>query len=207
MKKVINNIYETKKMRVELLDNAVLKTFKQKPKDRSNTRYQREKKALHLLKGETYFPKLLDFDDEKQMLKMSRLQGEQAQKLSIEQIEILRKMVDKMLNLGVARHAIPLRDLIAKDENELGMVDFERITFRNFALSPVWLIAKQISKYHLYRLIYEHQPSMLKTQEKILFFAVNGIRALLQPLKPLRQKLKSSFKNSSKALCDILDKA
>ncbi len=71
-------------------------------------------------------------DDKKLTITMSRLKGEQLNTLSVQQIPILKELIAKMLHSGVARHALPIRDLIAPDEQSLSMVDFERVTFRTF---------------------------------------------------------------------------
>ncbi|PIE61232.1 MAG: hypothetical protein CSA29_04315 [Desulfobacterales bacterium] len=198
MKKMINNIYETNKMKVEVdVDEGVVyKTFKKKNQASSYTMYHREKKALILLSDSTYFPNLLDFDDNKQTIKMSQLVGSHIETFSIHQIKILRDMVEKMLQAGVARHALPIRDFVAPphDKYSLGMVDFERVTFRIFALSPFWLIAKKVTYYHLYRLIYQYHPHLLSKTEKDFYLIFENIRSVLQKLKPLRKKLKSIFK-------------
>ncbi len=206
MEKVADRIYETNKMKVELYENYVYKIFKKKQNSRHSTRYYREKKALKLLSQYSYFPILLDFDDDKHILKISRLKGKQIQTLSIHQVNLLRDMVEKMLQTGVARHALPIRDFVAPDEHNLGMVDFERITFRNFSLSPFWLIAKKVTYYHLCRQIYQHQPQLLSESEKKYYLKVEQIRSLLQKLKPLRKKFKSLFKQNSATVSNIFER-
>ncbi len=207
MRKVINNIYETDKMKVEIDEYVVYKTFK-KNQTSGSTRYKREKKALKLLSDNSYFPKLLDFDDDKQMIKMSRLVGNHIEIFSIHQIKILRDMIEKMLQAGVARHALPIRDFVAPphDKYSLGMVDFERVTFRNFALSPFWLVAKQVTYYHLYRLIYQYHPHLLSKKERAFYLRIERIRSILQKLKPLRKKLKAILKKRSLGKFNIFER-
>ncbi|MFS1438156.1 hypothetical protein [Shewanella sp. 10N.286.48.A6] len=128
---------------------------------------------------------------------MSRLKGTAPETLSVKQIILLREMVANMLAQGVARHAMPVRDLLADSDENLGMVDFERITFRSFEWSPIWLIAKKVSHYHLYRLIRTYQPQQLTEQEYAFLAKTDTIRDYLMKLKPLKLKLKNMFKNRS----------
>ena len=191
MKTVVNGVYETNKMKVEIGENIVSKTFKKV--GNYNRRYKREKTSLQRLSNAPLFPKLVSFDDKRKNLKMSRLQGSQPESLSENQIELLRQMVKSMHHAGVARHAIPIRDLLSSNDKELGMVDFERVTLKRFSLSPIWLIAKKVSDYHLCRLVQEHQPHLLSESEKIFFKKTNKIRSTLQKIKPIKNKLKSLF--------------
>jgi hypothetical protein len=191
VKAVKNGVYETSKMRVEISSTTVSKTFKRTAN--ANTRYQREIESLKRLSSLPHFPNLISFDDTKKDIKMSRLSGTQPKNLSQIQIELLRKMVVDMHEKGVARHAIPIRDLLSPNEHELGMVDFERVTLRSFRLSPIWLIAKKVSNYHLFRLIHTHQPQMLSEAEKRLFLKLHKFRKTLQLIKPLKNRLKLLF--------------
>ncbi|PMG40017.1 hypothetical protein [Shewanella sp. 10N.286.52.B9] len=195
MKVVTDGVYETEKMNVVIEASSVIKTFK-KVKDYKK-RYFREKIALQRLIGLDNFPKLLHFDDENTTLTMSRLKGTAPETLSVKQIILLREMVANMLAQGVARHAMPVRDLLADSDENLGMVDFERITFRSFEWSPIWLIAKKVSHYHLYRLIRTYQPQQLTEQEYAFLAKTDTIRDYLMKLKPLKLKLKNMFKNRS----------
>ncbi|MDO6619506.1 MULTISPECIES: hypothetical protein [unclassified Shewanella] len=195
MKVVKDGVYETAKMNVVIEASSVIKTFK-KVKDYKK-RYFREKIALQRLIGLDNFPKLLHFDDENTTLTMSRLKGTAPETLSVKQIILLREMVANMLAQGVARHAMPVRDLLADSDENLGMVDFERITFRSFEWSPIWLIAKKVSHYHLYRLIRTYQPQQLTEQEYAFLAKTDTIRDYLMKLKPLKLKLKNMFKNRS----------
>lgn len=197
MKVVVNGIYETNKMKVEIGENTVSKTFKKT--GYYNKRYNREKLSLQRLSDSSLFPQLISFDDKKKIIKMRRLPGYQPDGLSEKQIELLREMVNSMLHAGVARHAIPIRDLLSNNDQELGMVDFERVTLKRFSFSPVWLIAKQVSNYHLCRLVQKYQPHLLSKSEENFLKKINKIRGILQKIKPIKNKLKS-LKNKLKSL-------
>jgi len=188
MKVVKDGIYETKKMLVVIEPNCVVKTFK-KEKDYKK-RYLREKTALQRLKGYEYFPELLSFDRKNTSLKMTRLKGCQPESLSVEQVVMLREMVSNMLERGVSRHAMPIRDLLANNNKELGMVDFERITLRGAKWSPIWWVAKKVSNYHLYRIINTYQPQELTDEEVKSLTKIDNIRSHLIKIKRLKSKLK-----------------
>jgi hypothetical protein len=191
-KAVIDKVYETTKMYVKVGDDTVTKTFKKARN--SETRYGREKRAFECFKGLEGFPQLISFDDETFTLVMSRLPGEMPTSLDEDQVIQLRRLVEEMLAQGVARHAIPVRDLLLSDAGQLGMVDFERVSFRLFEISPIWKIGKIVSRYHLSRLINEYQPQMLSGSEKILLNLVNGIRSAGRPIKALKKKVCGLFR-------------
>ncbi|MCC4832418.1 hypothetical protein LMH66_07210 [Shewanella sp. 10N.7] len=191
MKEVVNGIYETNKMKVEIRENIVSKTFKKV--GNYSKRYTREKTSLQRLSESSLFPKLVSFDDKTNNIKMSRIPGSQPESLSENQIDLLRQMVKSMHDAGVARHAIPIRDLLSSNDKELGMVDFERVTLKRFSFSPIWLIAKKVSNYHLCRLMKEHQSHLLSESEQIFLEKINKIRNTLQKIKHIKSKLKSLF--------------
>jgi len=176
-------------MRVELGEDTVSKIFKNS--GNNDIRYRREKKSLQRLSGSCYFPRLIAFDNSTKSLKMSRLPGSQPDRLSKCQVNLLRKMVARLHSAGVARHAIPIRDLLCSYDDDLYMVDFERVTLRYFKFSPVWLIAKCVSNYHLYRLVQAHQPELLSETEKQWFLRLHKIRKFLQKIKPIKSRVKS----------------
>lgn len=164
---VIDGVYETNKMLLKIGDDIVTKFFK--PKSSTPRRYAIEKEALSRLQGIAGIPVLYGVDEQKHVIRMSRLSGESAHTLSPEQIITLTTIVNNMLNAGVARHSMPIRDIVVDENGTLGLVDFERATLRRRSWSPIWRIARKVSLYHLYRLIAEHQPQMLsETQRKLV---------------------------------------
>jgi len=189
MEKIVKNgIYETKKMRVEIGKEVVSKLFK--PTRNSNLRYNREKKSLQRLSGLNHFPQLIEFNDKTKLIKMTALPGDRPDNLSEIQVELLRTMFEDMLAMGVARHALPIRDLLSTNDQQLEMVDFERVTIKHFQYSIIWFIAKRVSYYHLYRLINQYQPQLLSEPERQFLSKVDKIRTVLQVIKPLRHPLR-----------------
>ncbi|MCL1067366.1 hypothetical protein L2735_11170 [Shewanella olleyana] len=188
-KMVIDGVYETSKMRVEIHDDIVIKTFK---KARNSTqRYTREKKALHLLLGQKGFPQIIEYDDALQSIVMSRLKGERPETLSELQAGQLRALVHVLNETGVARHAMPIRDFIVDKDGNLGMVDFERVTFRAFRYSPIWNLALKVNQYNLLKLINVYQPQALSAPESEHFYKLLRMRNSLTKLKPLRNSLRN----------------
>ncbi len=161
--KVIDGIYETNKMLLKIGENTVTKFFK--PKSHAGRRYFIEKEALSRLKGIPGTPELVFGDDTHRTIEMTRLPGRAAENLSAANVQALSTIVDNMLQVGVARHSMPIRDIVVDNQGNLGLVDFERATLRKSRWRLDWLIAKQVSYYHLYRLIYEYQPQLLSPRQ------------------------------------------
>jgi len=159
-------------------------------------RYKREKTSLQRLSSFHYFPKPILFEDKNNKITMSRLPGDHPETLSKKQIEILRRMVISMHNKGVARHAIPIRDLLCNNDQELYMVDFERVTLRYTPFSPIWCIAKKVTNFHLYRLIQDHQTQMLTASEKRILLKTNQVRSVLQKIKPFKEFVKKYLRDN-----------
>lgn len=192
MKGIVDSVYETKKMLVRIGPEEVSKTFKKTRK--AETRYLIEKKAFEYLRGLEGFPQLLSVCDKTMTLKMSRLPGCRPESLGETQIVQLRLLIKKMLERGVARHAIPIRDLLVSEEGKVSLVDFERVTFRSFEYSPVWIIAKIVTKYHLYRLADNHHPGMLTGSQRFLLKSVNVIRSVGKPLRAKLNHVRKSLR-------------
>ncbi|MBR9729029.1 hypothetical protein ACFOD0_14160 [Shewanella intestini] len=193
MKAVVNGVYETNKMRVELSHFSVTKQFKKV--GNSLARYHLEKKALQRLAHQKFFPEIIQLDDESNVIEMSRIPGQQPDSLSVEHVNTLRKMIDTMINKGVARHAIPIRDLLVDGDN-IGMVDFERVTLRHLKYSPIWYVAEKVTYYHLYRLIQKYQPQALTPSEMKVLDMFNNARARLQPIRHFITAVKTAFKSN-----------
>ena len=175
-------------MRVEIRPDTVTKMFK--AIGGGARRYRLEKLALQRLEGLRSFPKIIKTDDSNLVLVMSRLPGKQPDSLDEHQTGQLRSLLISMLDRGVARHAIPLRDLLLSDTGRLSMVDFERVTLRTFAQSPVWKVASLVCKYHVLRHIRCHQPHTLSQKEHWIVNHIDSIRHRFAILKPFRQRLK-----------------
>ncbi len=165
-KRVINGVYETNKMLLRIGDSEVVKIFK--PKKSSPRRYGREKESLQRMLDIEGVPTLIDTNDDQHTIRMSRLPGKTASSLSADNVVILSKIVYQMLAAGVARHSLPIRDIVVDNHGNLGLVDFERVTLCRHAWSPVWRIARKVSIYHLYRLINDYQPQLLSPKAKMM---------------------------------------
>jgi hypothetical protein len=156
-------IYETRKMRVAIGEERVEKTFKERPGYKS--RYRREKVALQRLKGVPGVPELIEFSDEVPRLVTSRLPGGNVEELSDEALGQIRGIINEALERGIARHSLPIRDILVDDAGKVGMVDFERITIRCCEWGIIWQIAKRITRFHLLRLCHRHNPATLSPGE------------------------------------------
>lgn len=162
-KSVINGTYETRKVLLKVGTESVTKYFKQRPG--VDRRYRVEKSALQRLRGVTGFPQLIRTADTSRLLEMSRLPGASVKALSERNLRDLSAIVEKMLSAGVARHSLPLRDILVDAEGNIGLVDFERATLRTRIWRPDWSIAKTVTRYHLYRLFAEQQPQLLNPEQ------------------------------------------
>lgn len=187
------SIYETGKMYVSIGDKEVTKTFKKRP--RYKKRFTREKKALQRLKGLEGFPQLISYHD--CTVVMSRVTGINQEQLSSQNLKALRLLVENMLEAGVARHAIPERDLLI-DANKVSMVDFERVTLRRHRFSPDWLFAKKVTRFHLLRLINNHDSQLLTEHEKKELKTFTDVRSKLQKLKKIRTWARKFIRSKAK---------
>ncbi len=140
-----------------------------------------------------HVPKLINLDNERFSLRMNRLAGKTPSTLSLNNVKQLRDIVQGMIESGVARHAIPIRDLLVSENDQLGMVDFERVSLRTWKFSPFWLIACIVTKYHMYRLIGTYQPQCLSKQESRFLLYIHSIRTVLQPLKVAESAIRKIF--------------
>lgn len=189
---VINGIYKTPNTHVMIAENNVTKTFL--PYRDYKLRFRRESKALSRMAHLNHVPKLIRMDVENYTLTMSRLAGETPSTLSLNNVKQLRGIVHRMIESGVARHAMPIRDILVNKNDELGMVDFERVSLRRWKLSPVWLIACVVTNYHTCRLIRRYQPQCLSKNERRLFLFCHAIRVVLQPLNHFKKSIRKIVK-------------
>ncbi|WP_066960979.1 hypothetical protein [Microbulbifer sp. Q7] len=176
-KTVVNGIYETRKVLLKIGTESVAKYYKQRPGVKR--RYRVEKLALQRMRGIAGIPRLIRSVDTSRLLEMSRLPGTSATALSEGNLRDLAALVEKMLAAGVARHSLPLRDILVDTHGNVGLVDFERSTLRPRLWRPDWSIAKAVTRYHLYRLFAEQQPQLLNPQQWRL---VNIGRKLRSPV-------------------------
>lgn len=188
-------IYETNKMLVEIRADVVKKTFKVHPNHA--VRYAREKAALQRLSGSKGFPQLASADDASKTIVMSKLQGENQEHLPDLALKNLRSLTHNMLRAGVARHALPERDLLITAQQDVNMVDFERVTLRRFRWSPIWIVAERATTFNLLRLINRHNPSLLSEKEIATLTLLNNARTRLQTLKKVRTAFRRIWRGPS----------
>ncbi len=135
-------IHETDKVRVELLEDRVVKTFK--PQPGATRRFRRELRALRRLSGAEGFPRLLAFSEQERSITESRIPGvalTECDEIPESAYASLRLAVETMLDRGVARHALPPHDILLLPNGQVAIVDFERTTFCWSRLCPIWRIA------------------------------------------------------------------
>lgn len=185
------NVYETHKMKVSIYASVVVKEFKQ---DRGyKKRYANEKKALQLLETVDGIPKLLSYSDADHTLTMSRLKGTSRSQIPDQSLLMLRSIIDKTIALGVARHSLPTRDILVDEDGNVGMVDFERVSIRRHILSFVWLIAKQVSKSNVIRLIHRHNSALLTDKELKIFSRQQTIYRRFCAFRVFKNKIRNMF--------------
>jgi|GEM_PF-1002916 len=192
IKEVIGNIYETNKMLLEIGDEVVTKLFK--PSSGYKSRYRQEKEALLRMEQVDNVPRLIKSEDQKTTLFMSRLPGRSVTELSETNLSDLTNIVTQMLAAGVARHSMPVRDILVDEQGLLSLVDFERSTLRYQTWRPDWIIAKKVTQYHLSRLISQHQPQLLSSQQQRQLDNTNKVRAFLRIFKRMRTSYRQSRK-------------
>jgi hypothetical protein len=161
-------IYETEKMIITKEGNNVMKTFKEVRGFKK--RYRAEKAALTRLNGITGVPILIDFNDDCYSLRMSCLPGKTPVFLQPHELAGIKEIISASLIRGVARHSLPIRDILSTGNGQVAIVDFERISLKKNYDPFTWFIAKRVTLFHLNRLIFEYQPHLLSPNEK---FAVS----------------------------------
>jgi hypothetical protein len=190
--------FDTLKNRVLVYEDRVCKTYKAARDSALHAR--REMKALRRLAGLDGVPVVLGFEPNRMTLVMSRIPGKrlsECESVAEHSVKSLRRLVEQMLERGVARHSLPPRDVLVAPDGSAGLVDFERSTRRLFPGDPVWIVAKAISRYHLIRRINEHAPHLLTPSEQrrlrwqVALLARWGPRA-----KSLRRAVRAFFRRS-----------
>ena len=163
-KQVIGNIYNTEKMLLCIGEHLVTKHFKKS----SNylKRFDQERRSLLRLQQLEHVPELVSVIDRETTLYLSRLPGRSATRLTVDNLTDLEKIVEQMLEAGVARHSMPIRDVLVDNRGEVSLVDFERSTLRSFNYSPIWLIATKVTRYHFLKLVEQYQPQMLGNHQR-----------------------------------------
>ncbi|MDN3643480.1 hypothetical protein QWY87_12260 [Lutimonas halocynthiae] len=179
-------------MSVELHDDFVIKRFK--PVYGFKKRYYTEKQALGLLKGINAVPKILSYSDEEYFLKISRLKGDPCMQYSKKALEQLRSIIDETINNGVARHSLPLRDIIIDEKDNVGVVDFERATLKKNCFFVFWYAATLVTRFHVIRFIHNQNANLLSFTESVLVKTGLFFRHIFNVYGLIRDAIRNSYR-------------
>lgn len=185
-------VFETIKMKVERNDDHIIKTFK--PVHGFQKRYQAEKAALKLLNDIEGIPKILEVCDEVPSIKMTLLPGKEVNELSMEQAREVKRIISAGIESGVARHSLPLRDILGNGSGKVGIVDFERVTIRDKSDPVTWHVARKVAFFHLARLLYEHQPSLLSKKDKMAVTTGFKVRSVFKKYMIIRDAVRNRYR-------------
>ena len=186
------SIISTSKMSVELHDDFVLKKFK--PAYGFKKRYYTEKQALGLLKGINGVPKILSYSDEEYFLKISRLKGDPCMQYSKKALQQLRSIIDETIKNGVARHSLPIRDILLDEKDNVGVVDFERATLKKNCFFILWYAATLVTRFHVIRFIYNQNANLLSLTESILVKIGLFLRQIFNVYQLIRDGIRNSYR-------------
>lgn len=189
-------VASTKKMTVEINSDSVTKNFK--PSFGYKKRYQTEKKALNLLQELEGIPKIISFSDDIVSITMTKIDGENTAHFSDKSLYDLKSKILSTIELGVARHSLPARDLLIDMNKNVRVVDFERATIKEYSLNIIWKMATLVTKFNTYRFIYKHNADLFETSE--LKFIENGliIRKIFNFYREIRNFVRNSYRNMFK---------
>jgi len=187
-------IVSTSKMSVELNDDFVLKTFK--PVYGFKKRFETEKQALILLEGTKGVPQLLSFSDEEHFLKISRLNGKSRMQYSDKTLKQLKFIINETIRKGVARHSLPLRDILVDEKDNTGVVDFERATLKKNCFFIFWYAATLVTRFHLIRFIYDQNSKLLTYSEGFLVRIGLFFRKIFAVYQMIRDAIRNAYRKS-----------
>ena len=126
---------------------------------------------------------------------MTKIDGENAAHFSDKTLHDLKSKMLSTIELGVARHSLPSRDLLIDINQNVGIVDFEMASIKEDSLDIIWKVATLVTRFHTYRLIYKHNANLLDSTE--LRFVENGlfIRKIFNFYKEIRNFIRNSYRN------------
>ena len=185
-------VVSTSKMSVELNDDCVLKTFR--PVYGFKKRFETEKQALFLLEGTKGVPQLLSFSDEDYSLKISRLRGNSEIQYSDNALQQLRSVINVTIEKGIARHSLPIRDILVDEKDNIGVVDFERATLKKNCSFIFWYAATLVTRFHLIRFIYDQNPKLLSFTESILVRIGLFFRQIFAGYQLIRDAIRNAYR-------------
>ncbi len=190
----------TSKMNVVINANCVVKTFK--ISFGYKKRYLTEKRALNLLSTLEGIPKILSFSNETPSLTITRLNGINTSYFSDKALLNLKSKMYAIIKLGVARHSLPIRDVLVDNNDIVGIVDFERATIKEDSWNITWHIASLVAKFHVCKFIFKQNPHLLTITE--LIFVKRGLffRRIFNKYKKLRNLIRNFYRNLFKLKAD-----
>ena len=190
-------VYETSKMYVEIHPDRVIKQFKSAKGYKK--RYSNEKEALIRLAVIEAIPNITHFDDGVLMLVTTRCEGTEPDILDNQALLKIHTTIEQCLQLGVARHSLPERDLLLCEDGKISIVDFERVTLRRWKYSPLWLLASWVVRFNLYRLLHRHNPDVLSAREQRILRRGAVLRIPYEIWKKRRSHYRSKRNKTAKS--------
>jgi hypothetical protein len=123
---------------------------------------------------------------------MSCLPGNMPVFLKAGELTAIREIIYSTLQRGVARHSLPIRDILSSGKGEVGIVDFERVSLKKPYDPITWFVAKRVTLFHLNRLIFEHQPHLLSPNERFAVSSGFKIRKFFRKYMLVRDLIRKS---------------
>ena len=183
----------TTKMTVIISANCVIKTYKKSFGYKK--RYMTEKKALDLLSSLEGIPRVVSFSNKTPSLTLTRLSGSNASCFSDKMLLDLKSKMYAMIKLGVARHSLPIRDVLVDKNDVLSIVDFERATIKEYSWDITRYFASLVAKFHTCKFIFKQNPGLLSIAE--LKFVKIGLifRRIFNGYKRIRNIIRDFYRN------------
>ncbi|MGO1766002.1 MAG: hypothetical protein ACTH1W_01895 [Advenella sp.] len=156
---------------VEIKQDRVIKVFAHGKK--SAIRFNREVTALKRLAYIEGIPSLFSYSPTHRCIAIERIPGTPlslADHIPDQFFAQLRVLIENLLLCGVARHSLPARDVIVQPDGSVGLVDFERCSFRHFVGDPMWWVASKVAHFNLLRLIDSYAPVQLTYDEQHMLY-------------------------------------
>lgn len=167
-----------KKNNVFIQGNKVVKTFTQGAGKRR--RFYQELQALRRLSSLEGIPQLHSYSSTERRITLAYIPGKPLSELESVPDELFRKLhiiSEDMLSCGVARHALPARDVLVCFDGSTVVVDFERCTLRRCRFGPIWWLSCTVARFNLLRLIDAYAPHLLSQDDRSRLQAQYKLRA------------------------------
>lgn len=155
-------------------------------------RFRKEYRALNRLEPVKSIPRILEFDVSNRVLVMQRIDGiplSQAEFVTPDFLWQLQVLVDAVIAAGVARHALPLRDILVQPDGTPALVDFERCTLKLVNFGPCWNIAKFVTRLHFLRVVKTYHPENLSNKEKTFLRVGDKVERLHKAFRKIKDRM------------------